>query len=116
MSSPPKKMRKSGSSTAVASSVAQNQAVQTKKNDLVDDVNMEEELDASSMYEDEEGKLSAFRAFIYQNFIAPLCFAKCSICNCCELPSLIGCQLCSELKSILAQRKQRNFNILFDFI
>lgn len=51
MSSPPKKMRKSGGSTTAAGTVAQNQAPQ-----MTDDANMDEELDAASMYEDEEGK------------------------------------------------------------
>lgn len=63
MSSPPKKMRKSGGITAIPSSVAQNQAAQTTENDLIDDLNMEEELDPASMYEDEEGKLKLGQNF-----------------------------------------------------
>lgn len=63
MSSPPKKMRKSGGSATVASSVAQNQAAQTTENDLVDDANMEEELDPASMYEDDEGKMKLGQIF-----------------------------------------------------
>lgn len=63
MSSPPKKIRKSGGITAVPSSVAQSQAAHTTENDLIDDVNMEEELDPASMYEDEEGKLNLGQNF-----------------------------------------------------
>lgn len=63
MSSPPKKMRKSGGSTAVDSSVVQNQAAQATENDLVDDANFEEELDPASMYEDEEGNLKLGQIF-----------------------------------------------------
>lgn len=63
MNSPPKKMRKSGGSTAVDSSVVQNEAAQATENDLVDDANFEEEPDPASMYEDEEGKLKAGQIF-----------------------------------------------------
>lgn len=60
MSSPPKKMRKSGGNTAASASTVQNDAAQNETarneaNDPADHVNMDEDLDPASMYEDEEG-------------------------------------------------------------
>lgn len=79
MSSPPKKMRKSGGSTAVGSSVAQNQAAQTTEDDMVDDANMEEEIDPASMYEDEEGNLMLGQSS-YDYFLSDIVNAMDSHC------------------------------------
>lgn len=51
MSSPPKKMRKSGVTATIAA--IQSEPAQNSN----EDIQMDEDLDPASMYEDEEGRL-----------------------------------------------------------